>query len=120
MLDRLRVPVATEVVAQGLGWLAGRSVRAEYLARLSSAIGQRDPFRGYLRLCSYSTSVDRARALGCTEAEVTDEIVFGRHTEIYDRLPKDISFLRKAMALDLLVYLPGQGLAYADRAGMEE
>ena len=33
--------------------------------------------------------------------------------------PGDASFLRKAMALDLAVYLPGLGLAYNDRASME-
>jgi asparagine synthase (glutamine-hydrolysing) len=30
-----------------------------------------------------------------------------------------VSFLRKAMGLDLAVYLPGLGLAYNDRASME-
>ena len=33
--------------------------------------------------------------------------------------PEGASFLRKAMALDLAVYLPGLGLAYNDRASME-
>ena len=62
---------------------------------------------------------DRARALDCTEAEVADDVVWGRHQEVYDRQPTTASFLRKAMAVDLGVYLPGLGLAYVDRAGME-
>jgi asparagine synthase (glutamine-hydrolysing) len=72
-----------------------------------------------MQLCTYSTASDRARVLGCTEAEVSDDVVWQRHQEVFDRLPAGPSFLRKVMALDLAVYLPGLGLAYVDRAGME-
>ena len=50
---------------------------------------------------------------------MSNEVVWQRHREVFDRLPEGLSFLRKAMALDLAVYLPGLGLAYVDRAGME-
>ncbi|HUQ62734.1 MAG TPA: asparagine synthase (glutamine-hydrolyzing) [Acidimicrobiales bacterium] len=91
----------------------------EYSARLARAMAERDPFRAYMQLCTYSTARDRAEALGCEEAEVADDVVWQRHQEVYDNLPAGLSFLRKAMMLDLRVYLPGLGLAYVDRAGME-
>ena len=91
----------------------------EYTARLVRAAQERDPFRGYMQLCTYSTPLDRAKALDCTEAEVADDVVWQRHQEVYDRLPRGLSFLRKVMAVDLAVYLPGLGLSYVDRAGME-
>jgi asparagine synthase (glutamine-hydrolysing) len=72
-----------------------------------------------MQLCTYSAAVDRARALGCSEAEVRNDVVWQRHREVFDALPAGASFLRKAMALDLSVYLPGLGLAYNDRASME-
>jgi asparagine synthase (glutamine-hydrolysing) len=75
--------------------------------------------RQYMQLCSYSTPRDRAQALGCTEREVSDDIVWQRHANVWESLPNSISPLRRAMTLDLNVYLPGLGLAYADRAGME-
>lgn len=101
--------------------LAGRqgSVRLEYAARLARATAATSPLDGYLQLCTYSTAVDRARILGCTEGEVADEVVWARHSEVFESLPTDLSFFRRAITLDLLVYLPGLGLAYADRAAME-
>jgi asparagine synthase (glutamine-hydrolysing) len=72
-----------------------------------------------MQLCTYSTAKDRARVLGCTEAEVSNDVVWQRHCAIFGALPSSASFLRKAMALDLAVYLPGLGLAYNDRASME-
>jgi asparagine synthase (glutamine-hydrolysing) len=72
-----------------------------------------------MQLCTYSTAVERAKVLGCSEAEVSNEIVWKRHREVFNSLPSGISFLRKVMALDLALYLPGLGLAYNDRASME-
>ena len=72
-----------------------------------------------MELCTYSTASERARALGVTEREVCDEVVWAEHRAYWERLPRGLSFLRKAMALDLGVYLPGLGLSYVDRAGME-
>ena len=73
----------------------------------------------YMQICTYSTAADRARILGCNEAEVSNDAVWDRHRAIFDALPAGVSFLRKEVALDLAVYLPGLGLAYNDRASME-
>jgi asparagine synthase (glutamine-hydrolysing) len=97
----------------------GSGLRAEYLTRIARAASERDAFAAYMQLCTYSTASDRARVLGCTEAEVSNEVVWQRHRAVFDALPAGASFLRKAMALDLAVYLPGLGLAYNDRASME-
>jgi asparagine synthase (glutamine-hydrolysing) len=97
----------------------GGGLRAEYLARIARAATEPDLFASYMQICTYSTAVERAKVLGCTEAEVSNEIVWQRHRAVFDSLPSGISFLRKAMALDLAVYLPGLGLAYNDRASME-
>jgi asparagine synthase (glutamine-hydrolysing) len=72
-----------------------------------------------MQICTYSTAVERAKVLGCSEAEVSNEIVWQQHRAVFNSLPSGISFLRKVMALDLAVYLPGLGLAYNDRASME-
>lgn len=122
-------------VAPLLGLLTSRKIRigldqllrrvpsqrlsAEYVARLAKAATERDAFRGYMQLCSYSTANERARALDCTESEVGDDVVWQQHQRAYEALPGGLSFLRRVMAVDLAVYLPGLGLAYADRAGME-
>ncbi len=92
---------------------------SEYAARLARACGEPDPFRAYMQMCTYSTGVERAEALDCDEVEVSNDVVWQRHREVFERLPPGLSFLRKALALDLAVYLPGLGLAYVDRAGME-
>jgi asparagine synthase (glutamine-hydrolysing) len=97
----------------------GRGLRAEYLARMARAVSEHDPFASYMQLCTYSTAVDRARVLGCGEAEVSNDVVWQRHYAVFGGLPTGASFLRKVMALDLAVYLPGLGLAYNDRASME-
>jgi asparagine synthase (glutamine-hydrolysing) len=97
----------------------GNGLRAEYLARIARAATESDPFASYMQLCTYSTAVERAKVLGCGEAEVSNELVWQRHRAVFDSLPAGISFLRKVMALDLAVYLPGLGLAYNDRASME-
>ncbi|MHB1593668.1 MAG: asparagine synthase (glutamine-hydrolyzing) [Streptosporangiaceae bacterium] len=97
----------------------GTTVRAEYAARLARAASQREPFAAYMQLCTYSTPADRAHALDCTVAEVSNDVVWQRHRAVFERLPAGVSFLRKVMALDLAVYLPGLGLAYNDRASME-
>jgi asparagine synthase (glutamine-hydrolysing) len=98
----------------------GAGLRAEYLARLARAASEPEPFGSYMQLCTYSAAADRARVLGCTEAEVGDDVVWQRHRAVFDALPSEVSFLRKVMALDLSVYLPGLGLAYNDRASMEQ
>ena len=96
-----------------------RGLRAEYVARIARAASERDLFASYMQLCTYSAAADRAKVLGCYEAEVSNDIVWQRHRAVFDELPTRVSFLRKAMALDLAVYLPGLGLAYNDRASME-
>ena len=98
----------------------GKGLRAEYLSRIARAVAERDQFASYMQLCTYSAPADRARVLGCTEAEVGNDVIWQRHREVYDALPAGVSFLRKVMALDLSVYLPGLGLAYNDRASMEQ
>jgi asparagine synthase (glutamine-hydrolysing) len=97
----------------------GEGIRAEYMTRMARAASETDPFRSYMQLCTYSAAADRARVLGCSEAEVSNDVVWQRHRAVFDALPPGASFLRKAMALDLAVYLPGLGLAYNDRASME-
>ena len=97
----------------------GKSLRAEYMTRIARSASERDPFASYMQMCTYSAAVDRARVLGCSEAEVSNDIVWQRHRAVFEALPAGASFLRKAMALDLAVYLPGLGLAYNDRASME-
>lgn len=97
----------------------GRGLGAEYMTRIARAASERDPFSSYMQLCTYSAATDRAQVLGCSEAEVSNEVVWQRHRGVFDALPAGISFLRKAMTLDLAVYLPGLGLAYNDRASME-
>lgn len=93
-------------------------VKMEYAARVAHAMAERDPFCAYMHLCSYSTARDRARALDCSEREVADHVVWSTHREIFDSLPGELSFFRRAITLDLSIYLPGLGLAYVDRAGM--
>jgi asparagine synthase (glutamine-hydrolysing) len=97
----------------------GKGLRAEYITRIARSASERDPFASYMQMCTYSTAVDRARALGCSEAEVSNDAIWQQHRAVFDALPPGASFLRKAMALDLAVYLPGLGLAYNDRASME-
>jgi asparagine synthase (glutamine-hydrolysing) len=105
---------AEQVISRG-----GRGLRAEYLARIARAASERDPFASYMQLCTYSAAVDRAKVLGCSEAEVSNDAVWQKHRAVFSTLPPGASFLRKVMALDLAVYLPGLGLAYNDRAAME-
>jgi asparagine synthase (glutamine-hydrolysing) len=118
LLDRGRLRVVASL-AQRLLARGPRTLAAEYGTRLARAANERDPFRGYMQLGTYSTAQERARVLHCTEAEVSDDVMWARHYEVYRRLPDHISFLRKAMAVELQVYLPGLNLSYADRAGME-
>ncbi|MCA1711767.1 MAG: asparagine synthase (glutamine-hydrolyzing) [Actinobacteria bacterium] len=118
-LERVRLGRAGHVLEDLLGRVATGRVGIEYAGRLSRALAEPDPFRAYMQLCSYSTAAERADALGCTQAEVRDDAVWAEHRDAYDRQPSDASFLRKVMAVDQEVYLPGLGLAYTDRAGME-
>ena len=91
----------------------------EYAARVRRSVAAPSDFHAYLELCSYSTARQRARVLGCSEAEVSDEVVWQRHRAAYDLLSPTLSPLKKALAIDLNVYLPGLGLAYGDRAMMQ-
>lgn len=92
----------------------------EFAERITRALHRGSEFEAYMQLCSYSTGRERARVLGCYEQEVTDEVVWSSHREVFDELAgSTTSFLKRALALDLNVYLPGLGLAYVDRAGME-
>jgi asparagine synthase (glutamine-hydrolysing) len=119
LVGRLRLGRVGNLLERALSRLPAGRLSSEYAARLARATSEPDPFSAYMQLCTYSTAVERAAALGCDEFEVSNEIVWQRHREIFDRLPGGLSFLRKAMAIDLAVYLPGLGLAYVDRAGME-
>lgn len=119
LMQYVRMGSAAPLVERALRALPTRRLRAEYATRLVRAAGERTPFRRYMQLCTYSTGPERAAALNCTEAEVTDDIIWQRHQAVFEGLPAGLSFLRKVMALDLTVYLPGLGLAYVDRAGME-
>jgi len=119
LVGRLRLGRAGNGLEQLLSRLPAGRLSSEYMARLARAMGEVSPFNAYMQLCTYSTAAERAAALDCDEAEVSNEVVWQRHREVFDRLPDRLSFLRKVMAIDLSVYLPGLGLAYVDRAGME-
>jgi asparagine synthase (glutamine-hydrolysing) len=117
-LQQLRLGAVGKAAEQAIS-RRSRGLRAEYITRIARAASESDPFAAYMQLCTYSTAVERARVLGCSQAEVSNETVWQRHRAVFDALPADVSFLRKAMGLDLAVYLPGLGLAYNDRASME-
>ena len=119
LVARLRLGQVGSLLERSLLRLPAGKLWTEYAARLARACGERDAFRAYMQLCTYSTPVERARALDCTEAEVSNDVVWQHHREVFERLPTELSFLRKVLALDLSIYLPGLGLAYVDRAGME-
>jgi asparagine synthase (glutamine-hydrolysing) len=117
-LNRLHLGKLGQAAGQSVA-RHGRGLRAEYLTRIARAASEPEAFASYMQLCTYSTAADRARVLGCSEREVSNDVVWQRHRAVFDALPAGVSFLRKAMSLDLLVYLPGLGLAYNDRASME-
>lgn len=119
VLGRLRLGQVGTAIERSLLRLPPGRLSSEYATRLARASSEPEAFRAYMQLCTYSTPVERAIALECDEAEVGNDVVWQRHREVFDRLPPGLSFLRKALALDLAVYLPGLGLAYVDRAGME-
>ncbi|MGD0084269.1 MAG: asparagine synthase (glutamine-hydrolyzing) [Acidimicrobiales bacterium] len=119
LLGRGHFGAAGRSLANLLQGVPGRNVSVEYLARLARAVGESDELSGYMQLCMYSTAAERARVLDCTEAEVSNDVVCQRHREVFERLPRRWSRLRRVRALDLAVYLPGLGLAYTDRGGME-
>ena len=118
-IDRFRMRPLAMVAHGALRHAPTHNVNVEYASRLALAMSERDRFSGYMQLCTYSTAEDRARALGCGVDEVTDDVVWQEHRRLYDEMPRDVSFLRRMMAVDLGVYMPGLGLAYVDRAGME-
>ncbi len=100
LLPYLRLGVPARVAEQLLNTYCG-GLRAEYLARIARAAAESDLFASYMQICTYSTAVDRARVLGCDEAEVSNEIVWQRHRAVFDSLPPGISFLRKADGVGL-------------------
>lgn len=120
-------PLAARVPAGSLGRSAAAllargpsdSVGVEYACRLALSASKRDALSAYMVLCSYSDAADRAAALGVSRTEVSDEVVWEAHRSMFDRTPPHWSLLRRFRALDLAVYLPGLGLAYADRSGMQ-
>jgi asparagine synthase (glutamine-hydrolysing) len=117
-LRQLRLGALAKTAEQAIS-RSGKGLRAEYITRIARAASEREPFASYMQLCTYSTAIDRAKVLDCSEAEVSNDAVWQQHRAVFDALPVDVSFLRKVMALDLAVYLPGLGLAYNDRASME-
>ena len=119
LIERLRLGRLGGVMERSLRQLSHRHLSSEYATRLVRACSEPDAFRAYMQLCTYSTPLERAMALDCDEAEVSNDVVWQRHREVFEGLPSGLTFLRKALALDLAVYLPGLGLAYVDRAGME-
>lgn len=117
-LSKLRWGVSGKATEQLIS-LCGKGLGTEYATRVARAASEREPFASYMQLCTYSDAADRARVMGCSEAEVSNDVVWQQHRAMFDALPAATTFLRKAMALDLMVYLPGLGLAYNDRASME-
>ena len=119
VVGRLRLGRIGNTLERSLLRLPHGRLSSEYGARVARACAEPDAFSAYMQLCTYSTAAERASALDCGEVEVTNEVVWQRHRDVFDRLPAGLSFFRKALALDLAVYLPGLGLSYVDRAGME-
>lgn len=118
-VERLRLGAMARRAASLVPGTLSSNVRFEYMSRLLRAVGDPDPFRGYMQLCTYSSARDRARVLDCDESEVGDDVVWERHRDVFEQLPTSASFFRRVTVLDLRVYLPGLGLAYVDRGGME-
>lgn len=119
-------PLAARVPAGSPGrWTAAllarsssASVSMEYASRLALSASKGDALSSYMVLCSYSDPADRAEALGVSRAEVADDVVWETHRSMFEQMPSSWSLLRRFRGLDLGVYLPGLGLAYADRSGM--
>lgn len=117
---RIPVPRSAERVADRLERRTSGAVRLEYAARALRAAAQRDPLSSYMTLCSYSGASERAAVLDVSLREVADDVVWSAHCEQYERMPNHWSLLRRFRGLDLVVYMPGLGLAYADRSGMAQ
>ena len=98
------------------GWGTESLIRSAE-RQLSASKG--NALSAYMVLCSYSDAADRAAALGVSSTEVTDSVVWEPHRSMFEQTPSDWSLLRRFRALDLAVYMPGLGLAYADRSGMQ-
>lgn len=97
---------------------ASGSVQREYGVRLVRAARSPDAFGAYYQLYSYSSAEERARLLDAHTSEVADAVVAEEHRRVWEGLPGPWSDLKKALVLDLLVYMPGINLAVTDRAGM--
>ena len=119
LIDKFRGKGSPLKIAQHIASVAGYPLAAEYLWRLRLAFKERDEFGAYMQLCTYSTPLERAQALSCTEREMSNDRMWEQHRKVFDTLPAQWSYLRRVRSLDCKVYLPGLGLAYTDRAGME-
>ncbi|MDP8932380.1 MAG: asparagine synthase (glutamine-hydrolyzing) [Actinomycetota bacterium] len=97
----------------------GGSMRYEYAQRLHKAARQGTDFNAYASLLTYSDARERAAALDVDEQEADDDVVLQEHRRAWEQMPTSWSFAKRAVTLDLLVYLPGLGLSYVDRAAME-
>lgn len=95
-------------------------IRAEYGRRLYTAATCVDPFKRYSHLYRYANADTRARILDVPVSEVSDDVVFSEHRNAWEDLPRSWAFSKKAITLDLMVYLPGLGLSYVDRASMSQ
>ena len=98
---------------------SSKSVSVEYVSRLALSASKGDALSASMVLCSYSDAADRAAALGVSSTEVTNDVVWEAHRSMFEQTPSDWSLLRRFRALDLAVYIPGLGLAYADRSDMQ-
>jgi len=120
-------PLAARVPAGSPGrWMAAllakttlKSVSVEYASRLALSASKGDALSSYMVLSSYSDAEHRAAALGVPSTEVSDDVVWEAHRSMFEKTPSDWSLLRRFRALDMAIYLPGLGLAYADRSGMQ-
>jgi len=118
LAGRIRSGRAGTLATSALTRMGSGALKAEYASRFALATSKADAFSSYMVLCSYSEAADRAAALDVSTAEVEDEVVWGAHRKMFDRTPTNWTMLRRFRALDLTVYMPGLGLAYADRSGM--
>lgn len=113
-----KAPAYLTKFASALMRHSSHPIMAEYSRRLHAAAASVAPFDKYSELYRYADTATRARVLDLDESEVDDAIVFEEHRRLWDSLPSNWTLTKKALTLDLSVYLPGLGLAYVDRAGM--
>ena len=105
-------------IPSSLERLAARSVRGEYLHRLTKAASERDPFPRAMQLMSYTDAEERAMLLGADVGDVDDDVVYSEHRRVWEQMPDTWGLTKRVMQLDLEVYMPGLNLAVTDRATM--